>query len=250
MVTYTRIMKAGLQTGAKQAATRKAAPPQVRDRAGTRQKILDALGALLARQGFRGVGVNSVAREAGVDKVLLYRYFGGLDGLFSAFAKEFRFFPGPEELSRKERGTPPPASALELGRYLLLAVGRALRQSPMAREILRGELLESNALTDLLAAQRERRAIETLSLFESAEGIDLPALVAVLGAGQTYLALRAKTARVYNGIDIRTEEGWARIEAAINLLLECVDARYQIRAQTGVVQREAAPRKRGPRAGH
>lgn len=248
MVTYAWIMRPERQTGAKK-TTRKAAPPQVRDRAGTRQKILDALGALLARQGFQHVGVNAVAREAGVDKVLIYRYFGGLEGLFSAFAKEFRFFPGAEELAGEKGGNPSPANTLELGKYFLLAVGRALRQSPMAREILRWELLERNALTDLLAAQREQRAMETLSLFDSAEGIDLPALVAVLGAWQTYLALRAKTVRVYNGIDIRTEAGWARIEAAINLLLECVDTRYHIRAQSGLVQREATPKTKRKRAG-
>lgn len=203
-------------------------PPQ-RDRVRTRRRILDALGTLLARDGFRNAGVTAVARQAGVDKVLVYRYFGGMDGLFAAFAKEFRFFPSagdePEDGDAAERTDP-----LALAKHFLLGVGRALRRSPTAREVLRWELFERNAVTGLLAAQRERRAVETLGLFQGSEGIDLPAIASIIAAGQTYLALRAKVCRVYNGVDLRSEAGWARIERAINLILDCLDDRYHLRA--------------------
>ncbi|MFU8830406.1 MAG: hypothetical protein ACNA8P_13365 [Phycisphaerales bacterium] len=35
--------------------------------------MIRAVGTLLARDGFQGMGVNAVAREAGVDKVLIAR---------------------------------------------------------------------------------------------------------------------------------------------------------------------------------
>lgn len=38
-----------------------------RDRAATEERILAALGLVLARDGFATIGVNAVAREAGVD---------------------------------------------------------------------------------------------------------------------------------------------------------------------------------------
>ena len=60
--------------------------------------LVDAVGRVLARQGFRSVKVNVVAREAGVDKVLIYRYFGGLPGLVAAFAHSGDFWPDVEEL--------------------------------------------------------------------------------------------------------------------------------------------------------
>ena len=47
----------------------------------TRRRLISAVGSLLAREGFKGIGVNAVAREAGVDKKLIYRYFDGLPGL-------------------------------------------------------------------------------------------------------------------------------------------------------------------------
>ncbi len=42
----------------------------------TRLRLISAVGTLLARQGFNALGINAVAEEAGVDKVLIYRYFG------------------------------------------------------------------------------------------------------------------------------------------------------------------------------
>lgn len=234
MVTYIGAMAPRTRSGAgvKGKPKSKSGPAPQHDRDRTRRRILDALGVLLARDGFRNVGVNAVAREAGVDKVLLYRYFGGLDGLFEAFAKEFRFFPSAED-ERPGGHTSARTDPRALGKHFLLGVGRALRQSPTAREILRWEMLERNALTDLLADQRERRAVETLSLFRSTEDIDLPAIASVIAAGQTYLVLHAKVADVYNGVDLHTDEGWARIERAITVMIDCLDARYPLRAEDG-----------------
>ena len=52
----------------------------------TRRKIIDAVGTILAKHGLEKLGINAVAREAGVDKVLIYRYFGGFEQLLKAFA--------------------------------------------------------------------------------------------------------------------------------------------------------------------
>ena len=44
------------------------------------------------------VGVNAIAREAGVDKVLIYRYFGGLPELLRQWGASGRFWPSVDEL--------------------------------------------------------------------------------------------------------------------------------------------------------
>ncbi len=46
-----------------------------RNRRGTEQKIVQAVGTVLERDGFEKVGVNLVARTASVDKVLIYPTF-------------------------------------------------------------------------------------------------------------------------------------------------------------------------------
>jgi len=58
-----------------------------RNRLNTETRIIQAVGAVLENDGFEKVGVNLVARTASVDKVLIYRYFGGLDGLSGAFGE-------------------------------------------------------------------------------------------------------------------------------------------------------------------
>lgn len=70
------------------------APPGRAER--TRRRLLDALAVEIALP--HRLGVERVAARAGVNKSLVYRYFGGLPGLVAAFAASDRFMPGVEEL--------------------------------------------------------------------------------------------------------------------------------------------------------
>jgi AcrR family transcriptional regulator len=54
------------------------------DRTRIEEAIIAAARAMLVEKGFGGWGVNAIARAAGCDKQLIYRYFGGLDGLAEA----------------------------------------------------------------------------------------------------------------------------------------------------------------------
>ncbi len=198
-----------------------------RDRERTRKRILAAAGLLLSRRGFRDVGINAVARQARVDKVLIYRYFGGIRELLAAYAQEGDFWPRAEEI------LPDPQSLRNLSTgalaaEMLIRFGRALRRRKETLEIMRWELLEQNELTDALAAERERQGVELIRLLTGRadvahrEDFDLVALAAILGAAQSYLLLRVKTASVYNGVELRTEEGRERIERALALIVRRV----------------------------
>ena len=196
----------------------------------TRQRILDALGRLLAKGGFHAVGVNALARAAGVDKVLIYRYFGGLSQLLRSFAMQGGFWPGLHELaggSLKELATLPAAA---IGSRILKGHLRQLLKRDNTREIMRWELVERNELTDELARTREQQGLQLLEMMQSLPvalppDSDFPAVAALLHAGITYLVLRAKTADVYNGVELGTEAGWKRIEAAIDELTAAYFAR-------------------------
>lgn len=196
-----------------------------RDSEQTRRRILAALGELLATSGFRDVGVNAIARQAGVDKVLIYRYFGGLPELLKAYAEESDFWPTNEELQAEIEGDAGAATEAGRARLIQLAFGRALRRRQLTQEIMRWELLERNELTDMLAHHREAQGNDLIQSFEKPGGPDVRAIGSILGAGLTYLILRAKTADVYNGLHLRSEEDWARIERAVGFLVEAAFAR-------------------------
>ncbi len=193
-----------------------------RDRKRTTGQILEAVGRVLAEHGFEGLGVNAIAREASVDKVLVYRYFGGLPGLLEAFAAHGDHWPSADEVA----GAASPdhiVGPAELGEGLV-RFARALRKRPETQAILRWELHEHNELVDALAAARERMGLALLERIDAPKGLDVAAVTSVLAAGLTYLVLRAKTADAYNGIDLRSKAGWERLEDAVRAMVTAVAA--------------------------
>jgi hypothetical protein len=80
--------------------------PRTRDRAATEERILGAGHRARARR--LGIGINDRAR-ARIDKVLIYRYFGGLPELLRAWGASGRFWPSIDELLGDE-----PRRVLEL----------------------------------------------------------------------------------------------------------------------------------------
>jgi TetR/AcrR family transcriptional regulator len=81
--------------------------PQRRDPAATRQKLLTAARREFARSGLAGARVDEIAARAGVNKQLVYHYFGDKDALYLAVL-EWVY----EEIRAKERelnldGLPP-----------------------------------------------------------------------------------------------------------------------------------------------
>lgn len=187
-------------------------------------RLIQAVGTLLARHGFTAIGVNSVAKEAGVDKVLIYRYFGGLSQLIAAFGREGDFWPSIEELAGGD--------ILEMGRLpmaermVLLAKNylRAIRKRPLTQEILAWEMIERNKLTEELEMVREMTTQKLFELFgpPPGKGPDLAAVSAIIGASINYLVTRSRTVRWFSGIDLHSEEGWSRLEQAFEGIIRSV----------------------------
>ncbi len=198
-----------------------------RDREATRKRLLQAVGTILARQGFATIGVNAVAREARVDKVLIYRYFGSLQGLIGAFGREGDFWPTIEELAGGDLdsflGLPLPERFSTLARMYL----RGLRKRPLTQEILAWEMVERNELTVELEALREATHERMLRIAGEPAGttIDVEAVSALIGAAINYLVTRAgRSLTVFGGVDISSEKGWHRLEQALDSLVKALFA--------------------------
>jgi AcrR family transcriptional regulator len=193
-------------------------PPRSRDRAATEERILAAVGEVLARDGFAGVGVNAIAREAGVDKVLIYRYFGGLPELLRIWGASGRFWPSVDELlghdAQAVRALPMPQRyALFFDRFI-----DALRARPLTLEILAAEMVERNELTAILEAEREEWGAQAEALFGGEEFQRLPHLRGItllLVVGVQYLLVRARKTRLFSGIDVGSDAGWRAIKASV-----------------------------------
>ncbi|SYZ73409.1 Transcriptional regulator, TetR family [Candidatus Zixiibacteriota bacterium] len=194
-----------------------------RDKERTRKKIIEAAGRLLAQKGFRQLGINSVAREAKVSKVLIYRYFGGLPELLQAIAEDGNYWPTATDLVGAEinlRRVPNPE---QISITILLNYLKEMRRRKLTQEIVRWELIHNNELTDRLSRIREKQRTEMLGALPIEQGkyheLDLGAAAALLHAGITFLVLHSKTAEEYLGIDLHSNFGWKRLERALESLI-------------------------------
>lgn len=100
MYTYVYFSGAQMSTGVnmkpKKVANRKsdAVLPRRRDGAETRKAILLSARAAFARCGYDGVGVREIAQSAGVTGILVNRYFGSKEQLFSEVIASTMANPG------------------------------------------------------------------------------------------------------------------------------------------------------------
>jgi len=192
--------------------------PRSRDRAATEERILAAVGEVLARDGFHVLGVNAIARQAAVDKVLIYRYFGGLPELLRTWGASGRFWPSVPELLGDDADA---LRALPFAQRYALFFERfidALRRRPLTLEILAAEIVERNELTAILEAEREQWGFQAEALFggdELEHRPQLRGLTLLLVAGVIYLLVRARKIRIFGGIDLRSDEGWDALKAAV-----------------------------------
>lgn len=196
-----------------------------RDREATQESIIKAVGTLLAREGIMAVGVNSVAKEAGIDKVLIYRYFGGMPQLLRAFGESEEFWPPVSEMTGEDIEALMSMPLAESVSAVLINFARALRRRPITLEIMAWELVEQNELTEVLREVRENMSIKLFNEFRAKYGdvdVDIAAMVTLLSAAVSYLLLRRRDTEIYNTIDIRSQKGWERIEKSINAICKQV----------------------------
>jgi len=192
-----------------------------RDSTATRKLLIQAVGELMAQRGIAALGVNAVARQAGVDKVLIYRYFDGLPGLIEAYAKEGDFWPTIEEFCGGDM-----EAFLQLpysDRAVQAAINflRAIRRRPITQEILAWEMVETNELTCELDKVREERSMQLMPLLMDPEQLSRHTLAtsAIIGAAVNYLCSRSRHIRYFNGIDLQSESGWKQLEETIEHLI-------------------------------
>ena len=93
-----------------------------------------------------------------------------------------------------------------------------LRARPLTLEILAAEVAERNELTAILEAEREAWGEEASRLLGAKEFTahpELQQLTLMLIAGIQYLLVRSRTIRIFGGIDIQSDAGWATLKASV-----------------------------------
>lgn len=164
------------------------------------------------------MGVNAVLDSAGVGKRLLYEYFGDLEGLAAAWARER---VDPLALGERREALEKEVDELTPARRTTAInsdYGTQLKNHSWAAQVLLAELQQPNNVTVALREVRRNMGDEyeglALGRIDQHDRVAM-AIAFVTHAAAIYLALRARFAPDYNGLDLATDEGW---DAALSML--------------------------------
>ncbi len=198
--------------------------PRPRDRAATEEGLVAAAREVLAEGGFQGFGVNAVARRAGCDKQLIYRYFGGLEGLVDAIgagiAEDLRNRLQP--LASRGR----PASYREFVEHMMLGFLEVLRNDRLLQKIVAWEIADPSDLVQRLTLARSKAMTEWVAASRGAlkpsASVDVAATNAVLLAGIQLLVLGGAAAGQFAGLPLTSDADWERVNDAIKAMVAAV----------------------------
>ena len=188
-----------------------------RDRETTERRLLDTIGQMINESGLEKIGINAVANQSGVSKILIYRYFGSVEGLMAAYIRQHDFWINfPQEL--------PDRNQLQAFlKNMFKEQIEQLRSNPTLKRLYRWELSSDNEMIVKLREQREKAGMQRLAKISELTGYpqeELAPLATLLTASITYLVMLEEFCPVYNGIPLNNDTGWRQIIQGIDTLID------------------------------
>lgn len=194
-----------------------------RNKEKSKEELLQAVGTILKEKGYSALKVNDIATTAGLDKKLIYNYFGGTDQLLDEYINSQYFWNNvdPEQLL----ATNLQDGGKTMGKLLLSEHYDFVKKNKELQNLLLWQLSEDrDSLRNVVKKQEEMGEV----LFKNVSDIhfgdkatDYRALMAILVSGAYYLNLYAEhNGRHFCGIDLHSEEGRQQIKDAMNAIVD------------------------------
>ncbi len=188
-----------------------------KDREATEKRILKAAGEIIIENGFEKTGINAVAARAEVSKMLIYRYFGSMDGLLATYIRHHDFWINFS----------PDVPTIEyLGDFLKQMFREQitqLRKDKTLKKLYRWELSASNPMITELREKREEKGvllIEMVSKLANSPKREVASMATLINAAISYLVLLEDFCPIYNEIPLQENKGWEQIMEGIDLLID------------------------------
>ncbi|GAC1042513.1 TetR/AcrR family transcriptional regulator [Rhizobium sp. No.120] len=197
---------------------------RVRNRAATEQAILDAAKRLLADEGFQNFGINAVARGAGCDKQLIYRYYGGLNGLVEAIGTDLGSWV--TDRIPDDTGGMFLLTYGDLMERLSMLFLDALRADPLMRRIVAWEVSENSEQVRRLSEARSKALAGWIERMRGSlvppKGVDAQAVNAMIFAAIQHIVLAAAVSDQCAGLALKNGRDWEKAAIALKRIVRGV----------------------------
>lgn len=189
-------------------------------------RLIEAVSTIITEEGFSKIGINKIARTAGCDKVLIYRYFGDLNGLITNWAKKHDFYIQAYDAFINRVENVSQVNLREITKEILLAQLHFTKESKMHQELLLWELsggLKFKAIRDL-REENGHKLQKMLELKVNIKDLNISMYITLLVASINYMVLSTLEYPTFNGIDFSNDTSWATYE---NTLCDYIDMLFE-----------------------
>ena len=189
----------------------------MKSREQTESKILEAVASIVESDGFEKLGINTIALKANVSKMLIYRYFGGLEELIARFIMQKDYWANTDTLILN------PHSVGDSIKSMFRNQIEQLRNDVTLRRLCRWELSCHSASIDRLRDKREENGcnlIKVVSRLTGCSNSEVASLASILSASISYLTLIEDQCPTYNGIALQTDKGWEQIAQGVDMIVD------------------------------
>ena len=189
----------------------------------TKRRILRTVEQLLVDEGFSALGINRIASEAGVAKVLIYRYFGDLEGLLNEFVTSEDFWPTRNEIIDLPDEEFFAIPLRERIKRVMFNFAAALGKRPETMAILAWEMSGNPSLTRVMEealGQFTKQVTESLSHHDKPIHPQLKPMLSVLSAGMIHLGMAYQHHQRFASLRLESTDDWKRVLKAFATLLD------------------------------
>ena len=188
----------------------------------SKQDLINAVGELLTTKGYSSLKVNNIAATAGLDKKLIYKYFGGTEELLDEYILNQDFWANvtSEKIPQVIND-----GGKELTKLMLTSQFDFLEKNEELQKILLWSLSEERkSLKKLIETQEKNGEMIFTTItdkFFGEKSREFRAISAIMVSGIYYLNMYAKkNGSVFCGIDLSEEEGKQEIKNAITKMVD------------------------------
>jgi len=188
----------------------------------TKEKLIKAVGQVLETEGHTGLKVSKIAAKAGVDKALIYRYFGDVDNLIEIFLLREDFWAGTARDVNDAVSDLKDIKLQDLINFYLEKQYDAVSENKVLQKTMLWSISEKNPVMEKMIANREETGSSLFTLVDHViekRKVNFRAISAINVAATYYLAMHsAHNEGTFCELAIHTEEGKEEIKKAIRLI--------------------------------